>query len=121
MQVPTFLGNHYFSYEAAWRELSKLPRYASWAVREEAGHSLKSSVKHELVHDRSDNLAMPTSGYQLKLMQVCFCFLSPYFLSNKQNAKELAGLGGDVNFLKNEVNSKFCLPLGYGIVIFSFA
>eukprot|EP00160_Parvularia_atlantis_P020555 Unigene8571_Nuclearia_a/m.26250 Unigene8571_Nuclearia_a/g.26250 ORF Unigene8571_Nuclearia_a/g.26250 Unigene8571_Nuclearia_a/m.26250 type:complete len:378 (+) Unigene8571_Nuclearia_a:39-1172(+) len=96
-RAPSLLGVHVVSYEASWRELTHLSRYVSWAVREEAGHSLKSALRHELLHNRSDSLVMPTQGYQVRLTQ------------------ELAGIGGDVNYLKHDLHTKAAVRLGWGI------
>ncbi|CAH3131162.1 unnamed protein product [Porites lobata] len=84
-QLPSVIGQHSFSWEGMWREVTELSKNASFAVREQAGHSLKSSLKHTVVMDKRDNLTLPTEGYFLKLSQ------------------ELAGLGGDVRFFKNSL------------------
>ncbi|KAM7430944.1 sorting and assembly machinery component 50 [Porites harrisoni] len=84
-QLPSVIGQHSFSWEGMWREVTELSKNASFAIREQAGHSLKSSLKHTVVMDKRDNLTLPTEGYFLKLSQ------------------ELAGLGGDVRFFKNSL------------------
>lgn len=71
--------------EAVWRELSCLARTASFSVREESGHSLKSSLSHAMVMDSRSSSILPRSGGLLRIHQ------------------ELAGYtGGDVSFLKED-------------------
>jgi len=84
---------HSLQYEAVWRNLSCLNRASAFAVREHAGHSLKSAVKHILCVDRRDNTVFPTQGSLFKLSQ------------------EFAGLGGNVGFFKNELELQANLPL----------
>ncbi|RIB07179.1 hypothetical protein C2G38_2046223 [Gigaspora rosea] len=81
-----------------WRfdYLSLTPR--NYSIRESAGHSLKSSVTHTLIRDKRDDLMLPSKGYYIKLFQ------------------EFAGLGGDVNFIKNEIESQANFPLGKGFL-----
>lgn len=82
---PSFIGQHLLSWEGLWRDVTGLSKNASFAIREQAGHSLKSSLKHVLIVDERDNMALPSEGYLFRLSQ------------------ELAGLGGDVRFLKNNL------------------
>ncbi|XP_038051993.1 sorting and assembly machinery component 50 homolog B-like isoform X2 [Patiria miniata] len=86
VMLPSFLGQHSFKWEGNWRDISCLSRTASFAVREMAGHSLKSSIKHVFTRDTRNERIYPTKGYLLQISQ------------------ELAGnrLGGDVQFLKGE-------------------
>ncbi len=64
-----------------WRELvSSLD--SAFGVREQSGHSLKSSVKYTNNIDRRDRKILPSRGASLK------------------TTVELAGLGGDVKFFK---------------------
>lgn len=44
-QLPSVIGQHSFSWEGMWREVTELSKNASFTVREQAGHSLKSSLK----------------------------------------------------------------------------
>lgn len=43
-QFPLGMTNHTLKWEGVWRELGCLARSASFAVREESGHSLKSAL-----------------------------------------------------------------------------
>ncbi|XP_071441957.1 sorting and assembly machinery component 50 homolog A [Hetaerina americana] len=75
---------HNIQWEGSWRELDCLTRSTSFLVREQSGHSLKSSIRHIAVSDQRDGTVFPSSGTKFKLVQ------------------EFAGLGGDIGFLKNE-------------------
>ncbi|XP_060533139.1 sorting and assembly machinery component 50 homolog [Cylas formicarius] len=79
------LLKHNFQWEASLRDLTTLTRAASFSVREQCGASMKSSLKHILGVDLRDDLIFPSAGSLVQL------------------TSELAGLGGDVGFLKNEV------------------
>ncbi|KYB27071.1 sorting and assembly machinery component 50 homolog [Tribolium castaneum] len=80
----TALIKHNIQWEAAIRDLAVLSRNTSFEVREQAGLSLKSALRHIISIDLRDDLIFPTSGSLLQL------------------TSEVAGLGGDVGFLKNE-------------------
>ena len=84
---------HNLQYEASWRNLSCLNNSSAFAVREHCGHTLKSALKHVLSVDRRDNTVFPTEGSLFKLSQ------------------EFAGLGGDVGFFKNELETQINVPL----------
>ncbi|KAL7982742.1 hypothetical protein Chor_010340 [Crotalus horridus] len=82
---PIWKTNHTLKWETVWRELGCLSRTASFSVREESGHSLKSSVSHAMVIDSQNTSILPKRGALLKINQ------------------ELAGYtGGDVSFLKED-------------------
>ncbi|XP_027231761.1 sorting and assembly machinery component 50 homolog isoform X1 [Penaeus vannamei] len=85
--------------EGCWRHLSCLSRSTAFAVREQAGHSLKSSLRHELNVDKRDDLVFPTDGVTFTLKN------------------ELAGLGGDIGFLKNELDMQVNVPVTKELVI----
>lgn len=44
LQFPLWKTSHTVKWEGVWRELGCLSRTASFAVRKESGHSLKSSL-----------------------------------------------------------------------------
>uniref|UniRef100_A0A673J1P3 Sorting and assembly machinery component 50 homolog A n=1 Tax=Sinocyclocheilus rhinocerous TaxID=307959 RepID=A0A673J1P3_9TELE len=82
---PIWRTNHTLKWEGVWRELGCLARTASFSVREESGHSLKSSLSHTMVIDTRNSTILPRKGALLKINQ------------------ELAGYtGGDVSFLKED-------------------
>ncbi|XP_051975860.1 sorting and assembly machinery component 50 homolog A-like [Xyrauchen texanus] len=85
LSFPIWRTNHTLKWEGVWRELGCLARTASFAVREESGHSLKSSLSHAMVIDTRNSSILPRKGALLKINQ------------------ELAGYsGGDVSFLKED-------------------
>lgn len=82
---PIWRTNHTLKWEGVWRELGCLARTASFTVREESGHSLKSSLSHAMVIDTRNSTILPRKGALLKINQ------------------ELSGYtGGDVRFLKED-------------------
>ncbi|XP_061085890.1 sorting and assembly machinery component 50 homolog B isoform X2 [Conger conger] len=86
INFPIWRTNHTLKWEGVWRELACLGRTASFAVREESGHSLKSSLSHAMVIDTRNSAIFPRRGALLKINQ------------------ELAGYtGGDASFLKEDV------------------
>ncbi|XP_063418963.1 sorting and assembly machinery component 50 homolog [Mytilus trossulus] len=99
LMFPTILGSHCLKWEGVWREMRALNRNTSFAVREQAGHTLKSSIQHVLMRDRRDDKILPTKGYLVKLTQ------------------EYAGLGGNVEFVKNDVELQYNLPLVFDSII----
>ncbi|XP_070976611.1 sorting and assembly machinery component 50 homolog A-like [Oncorhynchus clarkii lewisi] len=87
---PLWKTNHTLKWEGVWRELGCLERTASFAVREESGHSLKSSLSHSMVIDTRNSAILPRRGALLKINQ------------------ELAGYtGGDASFLKEDFEIQF--------------
>ena len=90
---------HNLSWEAVWRDISCSNRGTAFAVREQAGHTLKSSIKHILTVDRRDSLIFPTKGSYFRLNQ------------------EFAGLGGDVGFFKNEIEMQANVPIADKFVL----
>ena len=90
---------HLLRYDAAWRELACLDRTTPFEVRQRAGHSLKSAVKHILTADKRDSTSFPTEGALIRLNQ------------------ELAGLGGSIGFLKHEAELQYNLPLSLDITL----
>lgn len=96
-------GSHSFTYEASWRQLvSSLD--AAFQVREQSGHSLKSSLKYTNIIDRRDNKVLPNEGGFLK------------------TSVEVAGLGGDVRFLKADSDYQYSRTFfNYFTTQFSFS
>ncbi|RZI45750.1 outer membrane protein assembly factor BamA [Candidatus Finniella inopinata] len=63
--------------------------FASPIIRQQAGNSLTSALTHTISYDRRDSRVMPTSGYILSL------------------SNTYAGLGGSVNYLRNDANANW--------------
>ncbi|XP_076802910.1 sorting and assembly machinery component 50 homolog A-like isoform X2 [Clavelina lepadiformis] len=98
------LGNqHSLEWQGMWRELACSNVGTAFEVRQQMGHSLKSSLLHTMVLDRTDDAILPKRGFHLKLTE------------------EFAGLGGDVKFIKERLESslhatlfqKITLGLGF--------
>uniref|UniRef100_A0A8C6WRV3 SAMM50 sorting and assembly machinery component n=1 Tax=Neogobius melanostomus TaxID=47308 RepID=A0A8C6WRV3_9GOBI len=70
LTFPVWRTSQSLKYEAVWRELSCLAGTASFAVREESGHSLKSSLSHAMVVDSRNSSILPQSGGLLQIHQV---------------------------------------------------
>ncbi|XP_062339133.1 sorting and assembly machinery component 50 homolog B isoform X1 [Osmerus eperlanus] len=85
LNFPLWRTNHTLKWEGVWRELGCLARSASFAVREESGHSLKSALSHTMSIDTRNSAIFPKKGALLRINQ------------------ELAGFtGGDASFLKED-------------------
>ena len=83
--VPSPIGLHNFKYDGQWRENSGVSPKAPFIVREQCGHVLKSSVQHSLVSDGRDDLLLPKNGHFFK------------------HGLEFSGIGGNVKYVKSEV------------------
>jgi len=84
--------------EGVWRQLD-VSRDAPFCVREDAGHSLKTALRHEIERDTRDHPVFPGHGSLLRL------------------TTELAGAPGNVSFLKNNLDATknltlACFPAG---------
>jgi outer membrane protein insertion porin family len=71
---------------------------AAGRVREVAGHSLKSALRHVWTVGTEDDALVPQEGY------------------HAQVTTELAGLGGNVQFTKHEVQARTATALPHGLV-----
>lgn len=88
-----FQVKHNISWDGMWRTMGVGNKYASFEVRKDSGHTFKSSLKHIVTSDTRDSPIFPTGGSLIKL------------------TTELAGLGGDVAYLKNEFNFQINRPI----------
>jgi len=88
----SILGRHQLSYEGVWREIHGFSNNASFKIREEAGHSIKSSIKHILTRDERDHPIMTSNGYFAKL------------------TTEYSGVGVGIQYLKNELELQHNIP-----------
>lgn len=86
---------HELRYSLDWRHVHGIGEGASLTVRRAAGHTLKSSLTHMATFSTLDNLVFPNKGVFLRTVT------------------ELAGLGGSVRFLKNELLARVHTPLLY--------
>ncbi|XP_056311968.1 sorting and assembly machinery component 50 homolog B [Danio aesculapii] len=100
LSFPLWMTDHTLKWEGVWRELGCLARSASFAVREESGHTLKSALSHTMVVDTRNSAILPRKGALLRINQ------------------ELAGYtGGDANFLKEDVELQLNKQFIWGSVL----
>ncbi|KAG0290987.1 hypothetical protein BGZ96_005600 [Linnemannia gamsii] len=92
-------GYHELAYEGHWREVCRPSEKASLTIREQCGHSLKSALTHMWVHDMRDEPLLPTTGHFLRVTQ------------------EYAGLGGDVNHIRQEVEAQVARSNNTGYIL----
>lgn len=85
LTFPSLIGDHNLKWEGVWRDLRCLSNLTSFKVREQAGHTIKSCLKHSYIRDTRDDAILPSEGTLFKLTQ------------------EFAGLGGNAQFFKNDV------------------
>ena len=78
-----------WSYGLRNDQINHLSPSASAIIREQAGTTLTSSITHTLTYDRRDSRVMPTAGYMIGL------------------SNTYAGLGGSVNYLRNDLNGNW--------------
>lgn len=92
---------HKLSVQNVWRQISPTDRETPIKVREEAGHSLKSSVKSVITFDNRDDKVFSSRGALVRLIQ------------------EYAGLFGNVGFFKQELELNYFqrLPFFRSIVL----
>jgi len=96
--LPAYRGLNTFHWDVLWRELKAMSKGIAFTARNDMGHSLKSSFKHTYTYDTRDTPILPTKGFLIKV------------------ANEVAGLGGDVRFLKSEGEIQWNQPLPFGFV-----
>ncbi|KAI9343068.1 surface antigen-domain-containing protein [Zopfochytrium polystomum] len=92
----TSFGTHEIGYDVAWRHIYGVAKDASYTVRRDAGHTLKSAISYSLLYDRRNDALLPTWGHFFK------------------GFMELAGIGGDVLHAKGEVEGQVHVPLTNG-------
>ncbi len=72
-------------YRISEDEITGVPANASRAIKQQQGASITSSIGHTLIYDERDNRFLPTEGFFVEL------------------SDEVAGVGGDVRYFKNEL------------------
>ncbi len=80
-----------YSYEEV--EITDISVDASRFIRDQEGTNVTSLVGHSLTYDKRNNNFEPTDGYFLRLTQ------------------DVAGLGGDSKFFRNEVQASYYYPV----------
>lgn len=83
------MGNsHHVELLGQWREINPMDTSASMEIRKQAGHSLKTSLLHTFVMDRTDDPILPTMGKYFKI------------------SEELGIYNGSSAFIKEQVEAK---------------
>jgi len=82
--LPGTLGVYTLGWNLRWRE-NTIVSHAPFDIREQCGHSLKSSFCHSFVSDGRNDWIIPSLGHYYR------------------HVLEYSGVGGDVNALKGEV------------------
>lgn len=85
------------SAQSAWRDVCDIGDNASTSVRDDAGHSLKTSLMHRLYIDRRDDPLLPTEGL--------YCGVESEVANGDATP-------GHVSFAKCEASANVNLPLG---------
>ncbi len=78
---------HALNYTIRQDEVTNVAANASRFIRDQEGEYMTSMVGHTLTYDKRDNRFEPTEGYILRLRQ------------------DVAGLGGDAQYLRNEARA----------------
>ena len=89
------LAQNEFNYDLIWREIKNAAPTASFEVREQVGHALKSSISHVLTYDTRDDPMLPRRGTLFRAASEVSGFNIP-------SGDSTVGLGGNVNHLKHE-------------------
>jgi outer membrane protein insertion porin family len=82
-----------WTYTLSQTEITNVPTTASRYVREQEGKTLTSMVGHELMYDKRDSKLNPTEGYYIRVNN------------------DVAGLGGDVQYLRNKLAGAYFIPV----------
>lgn len=85
-------------YTLSQNEIANVDDDASLAIQQQEGETISSVVGQSLTYDRRDNRFNPTEGYYLNLRN------------------DVAGLGGDVKYLRTRVGAAYYLPLTEDLV-----
>jgi outer membrane protein insertion porin family len=82
-----------WSYSLVDRDVFNIDPYASFFIKDEAGTTLLSQISQVITLDHRDSRINPHTGYILEW------------------GTDFAGVGGDVNFIRNNVNGAYYVPL----------
>lgn len=80
-----FNNLHSVAWHGHWRELGSLNNTTALPIREEFGHSVKSSLLHTVTMDRTDQKILPSEGFLIKM------------------SEEIAGIGAGGMHLKENI------------------
>lgn len=80
-------------YRISQDEIRDVPDDASPLIRADIGDAITSSIGYEFVYDRRNDVVQPTRGFIFRLEQ------------------DVAGLGGDAQYIRNEASIKGYVPV----------
>jgi outer membrane protein insertion porin family len=90
---------HSLRYTLRYDEIDDVDDDASVFIQREEGEALTSLIGHTLAYDARDNRFLPSEGYLLRFSQ------------------DLAGLGGDSQFIRHEVTASYYYPFFPDVVL----
>lgn len=82
-----------WSYKIDQTNVENVQSDASTLIKSQEGEEITSSITHGLVYDKRDSTIMPTEGYKVDLRNT------------------LAGLGGTVAYISNQISGSYYYPL----------
>lgn len=94
---------HSVRYSLRSDTISNVSPFASRFVRDQEGQNTSSLVGHSLIYDKRDNKIETKEGYYLRFNQ------------------DVAGLGGDSKFFRNELRAAYYMPLINDDVVLQFS
>ena len=83
---------HSLRYKLRQVDITDVDAFASRFIRDQEGKTLTSSIGQAFIYDRLDSFNTPTEGYSVQLQQ------------------DVAGLGGDVHWLRHELDYQYYYP-----------
>ncbi len=87
-ELTEYLGQAW-TYTVQYEKIGQISSNASAAVRSQSRDAITSALIHKLNYDRRDSRFEPTTGYYVGM------------------TNEVAGLGGDTKYLRNEINGAY--------------
>ena len=85
--------NHQVRYSIRSDKITNVTDLASRFVKDQEGENMTSLIGHSLIYDKRDNKFDPREGYYLRFNQ------------------DFAGIGGDSQFIRNELRGAYYLPV----------
>jgi outer membrane protein insertion porin family len=97
-KLSTYWGQSW-TYGIRQDHVGHISPFASAIIRQQAGNSIVSSIAHTIGYDRRDSRVNPTSGYLISLTNT------------------YAGLGGNVNYLRNDLGANWYYSVMEDVVL----
>lgn len=87
-----------WGYGFKYEHIGHIAPSASQYIRQQQGHFYNSSLSHTIAYDRRNSRISPTSGYLISLTNT------------------YAGLGGNVNYIRNDLGANWYYPIAEEVV-----